>query len=282
MTEPDLATQLGAWAETDITPRLVWTIFECIPGAPAVSTYRSLEEARMLCAPELDDAGFARALTLAASPEIVRALQVADAVDKGDVGISVFTGLRSALTWFFGDRAKALDTDAQQGADAALKAAAVAWLGWSLFPGGVADRVAALRALPAGEALLAWYAAVELALPFADDAALASGSLLGGLVDRYGHVFDRLDAAAGAGAGKAAVGMLGGLTGPVDELARSMAGRVATIAAKAAEVLPPAIATAGTVAGAAATAADALPVYRYLVARLAAEVVLTRALRGAA
>lgn len=275
-----IETVLAGYSEDDATVRLLWSLFGAIPGAPPVSFYRSLDEARMLVFPTLDDAGFERARTLAAGPNVTAALNVADAIDTGDVGISVLTGVRSALTFFFGDKSKALDTDAQQGADAALKLVAIAWMIHTLVPGSVPEKIRRLRELPSGEALLTWYAAVEVALPFADDALAGTGSLLSRLLERYAASNQgRLDGAAGAGAEAAATGVVDALVGPVDTMVRSLAKHTGEIAAAARQWLPPAVATAGTIAGAVATAADALPVYRLLGARLAAEVVLQEASR---
>src|SRR5688500_8761536 len=112
---------LGNFREDDATVRLIWTVFGVVPGGPQLSFYQTLDEARWLVAPDLDDAGFARARARLESRETQQALDVADAIDTGDVGITVLTGVRSAFSFFFGDKSKALDTDAQQGADAALK-----------------------------------------------------------------------------------------------------------------------------------------------------------------
>jgi hypothetical protein len=269
---------LAGFSEQDATVRVLWAIFGAVPGAPPVSFYTSLDEARMLVFPDLDDAGMERARARANSPELLRALKVADAIDTGDVGITVFTGVRSALTFFFGDKSKALDTDAQQGADAALKAVAIAWLTHSMFSGSVQEKVQKLRALPSGEALLTYYAAVEIALPFADDVVSGAGGIVSKLIDRYGAGnAARLDLAAGSGAADAARGVLANLTGPLDSMVQALSEHTTRIATAAQQWLPPAIATAGTVAGAVATAADALPVYRLLGARLAAEVALQEA-----
>ncbi|MDP2306725.1 MAG: hypothetical protein Q8P18_11940 [Pseudomonadota bacterium] len=277
-TPRTVESALAAFNETDATVRLLWSLFGAIPGAPAVSFYTSLDEARMLVFPDLDDAGLERARMLAAQPPAQKALAVADAIDTGDVGISVFTGVRSALTFLFGDKAKALDTDAQQGADAALKMVAIAWMAHTLIPGSVPEKVARLRALPSGEALLTYYAAVELALPFADDVVAGTGSLLSRLLDRYGASSKgRLQGALGEGGEAVADGMLDALVGPVDAMARALSAHTQTIATAAQKWLPPALATAGTVAGAVATTADALPIYRLLGARLAAEVCLQEA-----
>lgn len=266
---------LAGFTEDDATVRMLWTVFGVLPGGPQLSFYRTLDEARWLVAPDLDDEGFARAQAFAASPAVTRALDVADAVDTGDVGITVFTGIRSALTFFFGDKSRALETDAQQGADAALKAAAIAFLASTLLPGSVPEKVRTLRSLPTGEALLVWYAAAEVALPFADDLAMGAGTLVSRLLEKHGGAnLARLDAAGGTGAAAAAGGMLGGLLAPLEGIVQGVSGHTAKIAEAARPWLPPAVATAGTIAGAVATAADALPVYRLLGARLAAEAAL--------
>lgn len=277
MSGKNVDVMLADFHENNVTVKLVWAIFGAIPGAPVLSSYQSLLEAQLLVLPELPPEALAAAVAHANSAESMAALKVADAIDTGDIGISIYTGLRSALTFFFGDRSKAMETDPQQGADAALKALAIAWMAHTLFPGSVADKVRQLRAVPAGEALLTYFAAVELALPFADDALLASGSIITRLLEKYSGAFAKLDLAAGAGAAAAAQGMLSELTVPLDGIVRSVAQQTTNIAAAAQKFLPAAIATAGTIAGAAATAADALPVYRYLGARLVTEAALYRA-----
>jgi len=276
VTQDKLDQLLGAYSEDDVTVKLTWAIMEAVPGATPISLYRSLEEARFLVAPDLDDAGLVRARAFAQSPAATQALRVADWIDTGDVGLSAFTGIRAALGLFL-KRGQALDTDPQQGADAVAKAAAIAWLAHALHEGTVAERFERFRATPAGAALLTWYAAAEVALPFADDVASGVGSVLGSLVQRYGgQHLSRLDGLLGGGAGAAANGMLGQMTGPLDEIIRSVSGHSARIAETARQYLPPTLATLGTVAGAVATAADVLPVYRFLGARLVAETALLR------
>jgi hypothetical protein len=270
-------SSLGAFSESDVSVKLVRSVLSVIPGAPALPYYRTLQEAQAASFPDLPPGSLARAASYAAEPGSVRALEVADYIDRGDVGIAAFSGAAAAFKFFFGNRAKALDTDPEQGADAALKALALAYLIHQLIPGTVAEKVALLRSTPAGEALLIWFAAVEIALPFSDDALLAGGSVVGSLIERYGggHVA-KLDTIAGAGAGASATAMLGGLASPLDKVIANVSGYTNTIADKAKQYLPSAIASAGTVAGAVATGADALPVYRLLVGRLVAEAALAR------
>jgi hypothetical protein len=236
-----------------------------------------VEEAAMLVRPDLDAEGLARAREFLNGPECAAVLKVMGAIDTGDMGVSVYSGLKSAWSLLFGDKSKALDVDPQQGADAALKALALAWCVWKLMPGSPTERIQRFRALPAGEALLTWFAAIEIALPFADDTVLGAGAIVSGLVRKYGSNIPRLEMFAGPGSLDAATGMLGTLSGPLDEIVRAVGKRTTEIAGAAQRFLPQALATAGTVAGAAATAADLLPVYRYLGARVCVEAALERA-----
>ncbi|HND32560.1 MAG TPA: hypothetical protein PLA94_21340 [Myxococcota bacterium] len=278
MSERSVEAFLAKFGPEDATFKLLTTLVGVVPGSPDIIYYQSIDEARLLVASELEDDGLERARALLKSPAFQQAMDVADAIDTGDVGITVLTGIRSALTFFFGDKNKALDTDAQQGADAVLKAAGIAWMTHRLFSGSIPEKAEKLRSLPSGKALLTWYAAVEVCLPFADDLALGAGSMLSGLLQKYGAGnLKKLDAIAGGGAAEAAGGMLGGLTQPIEEMIQEVSVHTKTIAEQARQYLPPAISTAGTVAGAVATAADAMPVYRLLVARLAIEAALLEA-----
>ncbi|MSP54517.1 MAG: hypothetical protein EXR69_02765 [Myxococcales bacterium] len=277
MSVPPLDASLATFSENDASVKLVWAVFSVIPGAPALSFYGSMGEAQMLAYPDLPPGGLERAAGCAAEAGALRALDVADFIDKGDIGIAALSGAAAMFRLFFGDKTKALDTDPQQGADAALKALALAFLVHQLIPGSIPEKVATLRGTQAGEALLTWYAAVEIALPFADDAALGAGSVVGHMIDKYGtgHL-SKLDMLGGSGAGANAQTMLGALAGPLDNIIVNVSRYTQQIADAAKQYLPTAIATAGTVAGAVATAADALPVYRLLVARLVTEISLSR------
>lgn len=273
-------TVLGRYAESDLTIKLLWSLFDAIPGAPAQSLYMTLPEAQMLIAPELDENGLARAEAWAAGPAAVRILNVTDALDTGDAGITVLSGIRSALGLFFGQGSKALDTDPQQGADAALKALGLGAVLHAIPGATLAERVATLRRTSAGEALLHYYVAVELALPFADDLAMGATQLVTSLIDKHGGgVVSKLEALIGAGTGVNARESLTGLLGPFDEVAVSTRDQVGKIATTAGKYLPTAISGAGTVAGAVATGADVLPIWRLLGARLVAEVALDQAQR---
>lgn len=268
---------LAAFSEGDATARLVKAVLAVIPGAPALTPYASLAAAQTALHPELGAEQAARAAAYAAEPGSLRALEVAEFIDRGDAGIAALSGATAAFRFFFGNRKSALDTDPQQGADAALKALALAYVIYQIVPGSLTDKVAMLRTTQAGEALLTWYAAAEIALPFTDDAVVAGGSAVGRLVEKYGAGnAAKLDLIGGAGAGARASEMLGALAAPLDHVVANVSQYTHQIADTARPYLPAAIAAVDTVAGAAATAADAMPVYRYLIGRLVAEIALAR------
>jgi hypothetical protein len=271
-TAPDM---LKEFEPKDVTVRVLDALFRVIPGTPAFVFYPTVDAALPLVAPS---ANLATAMTYMGEPGSLRALKVANAIDTGDVGLTIYTGLRSAMKFFSGDRKAAAETDPQQGADAALKAAAIAYMTYSLFPGSMSEKVQALRATDAGQRLLAYYAAVEVAMPFADDVMTSTGGAVSTLVAKYGGKnLSRLESAAGLGASKESEGVLKELLGTLDGIVKSVSSHTGTIAGALTKVMPKALAATDKVAGAVATGADALPVYRILGAQLVTEAALRRA-----
>lgn len=269
---------LSQFSADDATFKLLAALSTAVPTSQEPIFYHSIDEARLLVAPDLDDEGLERARARLGSPEYLSGLKVADAIDKGDVGLSVFTGLRSAFSFFFGKK-KSLEADAQQGADAIMKAAGIAWMTHCFYRGSPPEKIRLLRETPAGQSLLVWYAAADICLPFADDAAVGAGNFFSSLLSRYGtRHLNKLDLAAGAGTGAAATGMIAGMTQPLEEIIQSVSVHTRDMAEKARAYLPSAIATADTISSAVATAADVLPVYRLLAARLAIEAALRQEL----
>ncbi|MEL6345527.1 MAG: hypothetical protein AAFV53_20630 [Myxococcota bacterium] len=173
----------------------------------------------------------------------------------------------------------ALETDTQQRNDAILKALAIAYMAHRAFPGSVAERAQRFAASPAGQGLLVYFAAIEVGLPFADNALLAGGKMMDGLLgDQVETQLARLSQlAAGRSLGDTA-GMLQHLTGWMQTAVDAIAPYVDTIAQSAKDYLPISADVTDKVAGLAANAADVMPCYRLLGARLAAEAAVLRAM----
>lgn len=264
-------SRLAEFGPDDKTPRLVSAIFSAVPGAPELPHYLGLANA--VAALGGTPADMPKATNHLHDPDLADVLWMSGLVDTGDKGYAVVTGLSSALGMFFGKTAsQAMETDDQQRNDAVLKAFALAYLAWKATPGTVPERAANFAKLPAGRALLTYYAAVEIALPFADNAMIGSANAVSGLMDKYGA--EQLKRFSGMLGGKSAEGVQGALAsllGPIDQAVTTVRPHAQRIANQARTHLPTAMNVADKAAGVLANVADVMPVYRYLGSRLAAE-----------
>ena len=214
---------------------------------------------------------------LAQAPGPQGALAAFDFLDKGDAGIAIFSGLRTAVKAVKREEG-ALEMDPQQAADAGLKAAGISWATWKLFEGSLDERARALISTETGRALLTWYVAADIVLPFTDNLLSGSTNVITSLIDDQAATnAARLAVVAGPEVEHAA-GMLTRLADTLKSYAGQAAAFAQPLSAYAQETLPGILATADKVTGVAATGIDALSAYRALGAALVAEVVLARAL----
>ncbi len=216
---------------------------------------------------------FSKAQQYAQAEPVTKTLWVANAIDTGDAGIAVYSGVRSAVVLFFGDnKSDALETDPQQAVDAALKLLGLCYIIYRLFPGSIPDRVRSFYALPAGQSLAMYYAAIEVGLPFADNIATAGGHFVHNLYQRYGNdASAKLQSIIGVEDLRNSQGILASVIQPMEGAVQKVAPLPHAIGGAAKTYVPGAMNIADKAAGIVATGADAMPVYRYLVARLTAE-----------
>lgn len=275
-----LDAMMGQFKADDYTVKLCNGIFSVVPFAPKFNFYSSLSDAARAVDARPDT--LANAKTLSQTEDIEKALWVADALDTGDKGIAIYTGVKTAFGLFFSsEKKKAFESDPQQAADAALKALGMAYMIHKLFPGTVAEKVEAFRTLPAGQSMALYYAAVEVAIPFTDNILTGSGNVIDDLLAKAGNdTAGRLASLAGADGAQAASTILQQLKGNLDVLIKKVATYAGPIAEKAKASMPGVMDTTDKVAGAVATGADLMPVWRLLGSRLAAEAVAMRASKG--
>lgn len=275
-------SRLSEFQPTDPTPRLVDAVLKVVPGVEPLPPYAGLPG--VVAALGGGPAQVAAATARLGDEGVGNVLWMSGLVDTGDRGYAVVTGVASAIRFFFGDkdkRSQALETDAQQRNDAVLKAFALAYMAHQAFDGGIAERARAFAAAPAGQALLTYYAAIELALPFADNAMLGTGELFGRMLASDGQ--GQLRRLGGMAGGRDMGGVqeaLGALQGAIEGSLERVRPHVDAIASAARTHVPKALDTGDKVAGALANVADLMPVYRYLGGRLAAESAVIRAQAG--
>jgi hypothetical protein len=265
----------------DYTVRLVQGIFKVVPYAPALPAYRVIEDAVKAIKPDANAIHFAKARQMSAQKDILDVLWMANLMDTGDKGYAMLTGLKTAVNLARGQGAAALETDTQQRNDAVLKAIGISYMAFNAFPGSIAEKAEAFRTTPAAQALTMYYAAIEVALPFADNLATAGGNFLETLFSKEGAAqASKLAAMAPGKSIDGAMSMLQSITGSMQKVVDHAAKYAKPVAQSAQQYLPGAMSGADKVAGVVANAADVMPVYRYLGGRLAAEASALRAIKG--
>ncbi len=284
MTDSDilagLDAELASFPPTSATARLCAGLLSQVPRAPTVQPFASLDEAAATLHDDWAEPTMARARELASTAAVKEVRFAAKSIDTGDTGLTILTGVRSAFALFTGGSVGAVD-EPQQKADAALKALGIAFIAHRLFDGSVDDRLKQLRTVPAGRCLLLFYGAAEVALPFVEQVKSSEGRFVQQLLEEHsGAIADKLAGAVGAAGVAQAQEVLAQLTGTLDKIAVGTAEHVEPLAQSIQGYLPgPLRAAGGSLTDLAAIGADTLPVYQYLVARLAAEAALFRAIR---
>ena len=149
----------------------------------------------------------------------------------------------------------------------------------SNHPGTLAEKASGFRESATGQAIAVYYGAVEVALPFADNAAVTGTRFLSDLYTRAGSAqANRLASMAAGRSIEGAQAMLDTLTEPLQRVVAHASQYTKPVAEAASPYVPGLMTGADRVAGGVAGAADVMPVYRLLGARLAAESAARRAL----
>lgn len=273
---------LVQYPESAITSRLLGALYNAIPGAPVYDANWTMEHYVRSLNPAATDAQIARAREIAETDQtIADVMWMGGLMDKGDKGIAVVGGLMNAWKLFSGKTsgADALETDPQQRNDAVLKAIGIAYIAYKAFPGSLPEKAAMLQESAAGKQLLMYYAAIELALPFADNLLKAGADGVANVIaGQAAAQQQRLSMMAGGHDLGGASEMLTAVTSQITSATAVASQYVAPITAQIGPYLPTAMNAADKAAGAIATAADLLDVYTILAARLAAETAARRAL----
>ena len=261
------------------TMKVLASLHRVVPGAPKLHPYTSLSEAVRSMNPRASSRAKAIAHEMEKEQRFQDILRVSDLVDKGDGAYAAITGVRKTLGFFFNRKDGAgIDVNEQQRKDAVLKALAMGWMVHKGFDGSAKEKAEAFWSLPAGQSLALYFAAIEVALPFADELASGGASVFQGMMDREGgSQLKRLSMLGGFSGGDAG-SMLSMLSGGLGEKIDLASKYVGPIAESAKSALPRVAQSADSITGVVATAADLLPVYRLLGARLAAEAIARAAL----
>lgn len=272
---------LNEFNEESLTWKMLRAIYGTVPHSPDFSLWTSTDDAVRALNPAAGESELQLARQIGeGNQQIGNIIWMAKLLDTGDKGYAVITGLATAFKLFKGQGVEALETDDQQRNDAVFKALGIAYMVYNAYPGTLAERAAAFRKSPTGQALAIYYGTIEVALPFADNAAFAGGSALSNLLSHEGSSqMDRLSQLAGGGQDlQGAAQMLSQLTNQFQTISTYTANYIKPVSDSIGPYLPNVMNAADKAAGVIANAADVMPVYRLLGGRLAAESAALRAL----
>ncbi len=285
MPREDLDHLMGRFKNDDYSVKMCNAIFSAVPGVEPMGFYQTFGDACRTVIPSATNQQVDAAYQLSREEDVQEALWVLDALDTGDKGIAVYSGIKSAFGLFFGSSTSnpnRFESDPQQATDAALKGLGLAYAISKLFPGTVQEKIAMFNRVPAGRHILTYYAVMELAVPFTDNALTGGGNLMQTLMEKYGKDgLAKMTQLAGATGAGAAQGVLAQIMQQLNENTAKLATFVGPITDKIKGTVPGVIATTDKVAGAVATAADVMPVWGLLGSRLAAESCAYRHMRAA-
>lgn len=271
---------LNEFNSESLTYKLLNGVYAAVPYSPAFPHWTSVADAVRTLKPNATEEDVIRANQIAESnQEIANIIWMARLLDAGDKGYAIVTGLHSAFKLFQGKGIEALETDGQQRNDAILKALGIAYMVYYAYPGTLQEKAVAFRDSPTGQAMMMYYGSIEVALPFADNAAQYAGGSLSAMLDNEGGAqASRLAEMAQSHSLEGAVQMLQQLTGQMQKVADHATAYVKPVADQIGPYVTGGMNVADKAAGALANAADVMPVYRLLGGRLAAESAARRAL----
>ena len=272
---------LSDYNPDDFTVKLLSSLDNIVPGSPGFKFYNSFEDGVRAYVPDASPEVIEKARQIAESEEMQDALKVMGYIDTSDKVIAGYAGIKNVLSLFGGGGAKkrTFESDPQQALDAGVKALAIAYAVYKLIPGGISEKVSEFKSLDTGKEMAIYFASIEVALPFLDNAVEGGAELIQKLMKSNSGITDKFGALAGGGAAQASE-MLNSLAGPLDSYIGVAKDHAGTIADKVKTYLPAAANVADSATGAVATGADLLPVWTFLGARLVTEVAARRAAAG--
>ena len=263
----------------DVTAVATNGLLRVLPYADTLPPVDSLAELAQLMLGASNAEVTAQAEHHVSSDASRKALWVTTGLDAGDGIVTVVSSLRSAVALYIARKSGKQAPPswaAHQGGDAVLKALGIGYLLNLCFPDSD-DAVLELSELPAGRALLAYFAAAEVALPFVEQLSedeQVFSSLMSQHLDAQAA---KLATVTGKPAVEEARRHLESIALTVDSLVNRSGDYLGPFVQSAEGMVPGAGGVVDTIGDVMAAGADVLPVYRYLGTRLVSEAAVSRA-----
>jgi X-X-X-Leu-X-X-Gly heptad repeat protein len=274
----NLIAAIQEFDENDRTVQLVGAVMRIVPSSP---DYHHAGRLKMLAqqlhvAPSPENMN--RIRSLAQEDRVGDALWMASALDTTDKAYGVYSGVKQAVNLFFGGKRRNVDFDAAQRSDAALKALGIAYMVHKAIPGTVTEKAKAFAEYESGQMLIAYFAGMEIALPFADNLITEGPGFLDQLLTSpLGKQIQRLSALPGVGSLDGVQETLTAISGSLKNGINRAQDKAPKLADAARRLVPAVSRVTDVATGVAAQGVDLMPVYRLLGARFIGEATIRRA-----
>ena len=170
-----------------------------------------------------------------------------------------------------------MDFDGAQRNDAALKALGIAYMVHKAIPGTISEKAHAFAEYESGQMLIAYFAGMEIALPFADNLVTEGPGFLDKLLTTtLSKQIQRLSAIPGVGSMDGVQDTLTAISGSLKNGVNRAQDKAPKLADAARRFVPAVSHMADVATGVAAQGVDLMPVYRLLGARFIAEATIRR------
>ena len=273
---------LVEYTESNLSVRVLKALLNNLPFAPNFDDYSDIEGAVLRLNPDATIDTIRQAEKIAERDEgVLKVTKTGIAIDRIDGGLGIYTGIKNSIDAIKNkDRERTFEADPQQAVDASVKALAIAYIITSLYNGSPAERVRQFAATKAGQEALIYFAAAEVALPFTDNLAEASGDWMSKLFAATGdRAEDQFQQFAQGESIEMAKGVLQSLLQNIDGILSQTRTNLRPFLDKTQQVLPSIMNVTDSVTGGAATALDLLPIWKLLCARIAAEACARKAMQ---
>lgn len=266
--------------ETDTTVKLVKFLFDNLPFTPNFLYYMDFRRAIPRYTEEHTTEFYKKIIQIAKFDDNVhKILKTSKAIDKIDGGLGIFTSLKNGYEVITKkEKERTFESDPQQAIDAGIKAIA---LGYIINLTSKENPLETFLELKAGQELFYYFVVIELALPFTDNLIESGGKFLYKILqEKEKEISNRFVSFTDQTSYEEAKTIVQKISDKLDQVALLVSQNIKPLEESLKNKLPSILNVADSTTGGIATLLDIMPIWKFLGARVAAELCILKALQN--